>query len=983
MRSDQFLKKLLFAAAASLLTVSMFAQNIQVSGTVTDEGGFPVIGASVMIPGTTTGVVTDIDGKYTLSVDSDATLEISSIGYNKETVKVGGRTVINVVLSEDKQLLEDVVVVGYAVGNKRSISGAIERVTAEDMNTGYVASAIDAIRGKVPGLVISSSGGSLDSPTVRLRGTTSLSGGSDPLVIIDGSFSSLEELDEIASQDIEEISVLKDASESAQYGSRGAAGVIVVTTKRGEQGKAAISYQGQFGISTAYKQLEMLSAEEWRDLNNRKFNGSGDDLGANTNWFTWVQNPLVTQNNHNLSLTQGTTKGNIRASIGFNQRNGLIRGTGNNTYNMRLNASQKAFNNKLNLELNLAGTYREGKSKPGVWSSALVYNPTYPSERNPETGMWDIVQAAKSMTTHPGELMDTQMENNSVRATASGRATYTIIDGLNLSAFGSFGYRTFKNYSYYPNDVTNYQGVRGEATIRNYDTRDLLGNLQLSYVKEVGKHSINALALVEAQSSYTFNNSSTVQGFDTNYFKWYNLEAASTINWGDVTSQATKSTILSYMGRLNYMYDDRYVVTVNLRADGSSKLGANHKWGFFPSASAAWIISNESFMKNQDVVSNLKLRVGYGVTGNQSGISPLRSLNLMAPSGISQYNGTNVVTFATTANANPDLKWETKHTFDVGLDFGFWGGRLYGTLDYYRSTTKDMLYTYAVSVPPFEYSTLLANLGEMQNNGFEFSIGGEVISTRDLGLSLSASFAHNENTLVSLEGTYQGEEFTTAEWIAVSSAGGAGMVGNNNVTYMAEGYPVGIFRLPVHDGFEVDENGHKTYKMKDLDNSGGIDVGDSGDREILGQVVPKLTANFNARLRWKQFDAEMQINGAFGHHIYNFTGMYMNSLSQFPLYNVLKTAEDLNIYDLQNTSYWLERGDYAHIEYITVGYTIPLKSKALQNLRVALSCNNIATITGYSGLTPLINSANYSSGVDARNITPLQRTFTLHLSLRF
>ena len=758
MKSYLFLKKLLLTAAASLLTVSMFAQNVTVSGTVTDEGGFPVIGASVMIPGTTTGVVTDIDGKYTLEVDANDTLEISSIGYNKVTEQVGGRTVINVVLSEDKELLDDVVVVGYAVGNKKSISGAIERVTAEDMNTGYVATAVDAIRGKVPGLVISSTGGSLDSPTVRLRGTTSLSGGSDPLVIIDGSFSSLEELDEIAAQDIEEISVLKDASESAQYGSRGAAGVIVVSTKKGEQGKASISYNGQFGVSTAYKQLEMLSAEEWRDLNNRKFNGSGDDLGANTNWYTWVQNPLVTQNNHNISLTQGTTKGSVRASIGFNQRNGLIKDTGNNTYNMRLNASQKALNNKLNLELNLAGTYREGKNKPGVWSSALVYNPTYPSERNAETGMWDIVQAAKSMTTHPGELMDTQMENNSVRITASGRATYTIIEGLNLSAFGSFGYRTFNNYSYYPNDVTNYQGVRGEATIRNYDTRDLLGNVQLSYVKDFGKHSVNALALVEAQSSYTFNNSSTVQGFDTNYFKWYNLQAGSTINWGDVTSQATKSTILSYMGRLNYMYDDRYVVTVNLRADGSSKLGANHKWGFFPSASAAWIISNEAFMKNQDIISNLKFRVGYGVTGNQSGISPLRSLNLMAPSGISQYNGTNVVTFATTANANPDLRWETKHTFDAGLDFALWGGRFNGTFDYYRSTTKDMLYTYAVSVPPFEYSTLLANLGEMTNNGFELSLSGEVISTKDLGLTLTASVAHNENTLVSLEGTYQGEE---------------------------------------------------------------------------------------------------------------------------------------------------------------------------------------------------------------------------------
>lgn len=984
MRSDDFLKRISLALAAIFLTASMFAQDINVRGRVTDESGLPVIGASVIVSGTTHGVTTDLDGKYTISVAPKATLEYSSIGYVKQTVEVRSRTTIDVMLAEDRELLDDVVIVGYAVGNKRSISGAVERVTADEMNTGYVANAIDAIRGKIPGLVISRSGGSLDAPTVRLRGTTSLSGGSDPLVIIDGSFSSLDALEEMASQDISEISVLKDASESAQYGSRGAAGVIVVTTKRGEQGKASISYSGQFGVSTAYKQLEMLSAAEWRALNNGKFNGSGDDLGHNTNWYTWAQNPLVMQNNHSLSLTHGTSKGNIRASIGVNQRNGLARGTNHTTYNMRLNASQKALDNRLQLDLNLQAVYREGESKPSVWSSALVYNPTYPSERNPETGLWDIVQAAKSMTTHPGEIMDTQMENSSIRINASGRATYTIIEGLRLSAFGSFGYNARQNFTYYPNNVTNYAGVRGQASIRNSDMRDLLGNVSLSYMKQIGRHSVNAMALAEAQSAYSFSNGSTVQGFDTNYFKWNNMQAGSIVNWGDVTSYASKNTILSYMGRINYMYDDRYVATVNIRTDGSSKLGANYKWGFFPSASAAWIISNEGFMKGQSLISNLKLRAGYGITGNQNGISPLRSLNLMEPSGVSQYNGVNVVTFATTANANPDLRWETKHTFDIGLDFALWKGRFHGAIDYYRSRTRDMLYTYAVSVPPFEYSTLLANLGQMQNNGIELSLGGEVISKKDLTLSLNASLAHNKNKLVSLEGSYQGEQFTTAEWISVSSAGGAGMVGNNNVTYMAQGYPVGIFRLPVHDGFDVDEEGHRTYRMKDLDQSGGIDVGDSGDRAIQGQVVPKLTCNFNARLRYRNFDAEMQVSGAFGHHIYNFTGMYMNSLSQFPLYNVLRTAEDLNIYDLKNTDYWLERGDYAHIEYITIGYVIPFKNTSgIKNFRVALSCNNIATITGYSGLTPLINSANYGSGVDARNVTPLQRTFTLHLSMTF
>jgi len=979
------MKKTILSLLTMLIAVCMSAQVITVRGTVTDEGDFPVIGASVVVSGTTNGVVTDLDGKYVLNnVPANAKLEFSSIGYVKQTINVNGQTSINVTLSEDREVLDDVVVVGYVVGNKRSVSGAVERVTAEDMNSGYVATAIDAIRGKVPGLVISKNGGSMSSPTVRLRGTTSLSGGSDPLVIIDGTFSSLSALEQIAATDIEEVSVLKDASEAAQYGSRGAAGVIVVTTKRGEVGKASVTYNGQTGVSVAYKQLEMLSPDEWRALNTSKFSGSGDDLGASTNWYEWVQNPMATQNNHNLSLTQGTTKGDMRASFGVNQQTGLVRGEGNTTYNMRFNASQYLLDKKIKLEVNLQNTYRKGESKSSPWSSALVYNPTYPSERNAETGLWDIVEAAKSMTTHPGETMDTEQGNESLRATASGRITYTIIDGLNLSAFGSFTYNDRQNFTYYRNDVTNYAGVRGEAEISNSHSKDLLGNVQLSYVKEFGKHSINAMVLAEYQNAYSFSNSASAQGFDTNYFKWYNMKAGSIINWGDVTSSATESTILSYMGRFNYMYDNRYVITINLRQDGSSKLGANYKWGFFPSASAAWLVSNEEFMKGQSLISNLKLRAGFGVTGNQSGISALRSQNLMQPSGVSQYNGMNVVTYSTVANSNPDLRWETKETLDLGVDFGLWRGRLRGTLDYYRSTTKDMLYTYSVSVPPFEYSSLLANLGEMRNDGIELSLSGDVVNTKDWTFSLTGSMAYNKNELVSLEGTYQGEEFTTAQWISVSSASGAGMVGNNTVTYMAQGYPVGIFRLPVFDGFIEDANGHKTYNMKDVDNSGSIDVGDSGDREIQGQVVPKVTANLNAKLRYKNFDAEMQVSSAFGHKIYNFTGMYMNSLSQFPLYNVLKTAEELNIYDLKNIDYWLEDGDYAHIEYITLGYNVPIKKQGfVKNFRLAFSCNNVATITGYSGLTPLINSASYSSGIDARNVTPLQRTFTLQLNLTF
>ena len=984
MKTHIFTQKFIWITFLFILySNSILAQQISVTGTVIGTDDEPIIGVSILVKGTTQGVITDLNGNYTINTNSDATLVFSYVGCITQEVAIAGRKKINITLVEDSKALDEVVVIGYAVGNKRSVSGAVDRVTAKDMNLGYIATPIDAIRGKVPGMVISQDGGNVNAePTVRIRGTSSLSGGNDPLVIIDGVFGSLEMLNTIAAQDIEE--VLKDASETAQYGSRGAAGVIVVTTAKGKEGVSNITYNGQFGISHAYKQLQMLSPDEWRHVNQTLFSGVGKDLGASTNWMDWVQNSVYTQNNHTVSLTQATKKGSMRATFGINDRTGSVRNTGNTTYYGRFNSNLHGLNNKLSLEFNLSAIYRESKPGSNVWSSAAVYNPTYPSERNPETGIWDIDNNVSSMVVHPGEIMEYDLKNESTRINASARATYKIIDGLSLSAFGSFMYVNANNKAYYPNDVYAYRGNRGRAQVSNRHGKDWMGNIQANYSKEFNKHAINALALVEGQSYYTFNSSVYTEGFDTNYFKYNNLAAGALLSYGNASSGAQKNTLLSYMARLNYMFDNKYVITVNARTDGSSKLGANHKWGFFPSASAAWIISNEEFMKKQKIFSTLKLRAGYGVTGNQDAISPLNSLQVLSPNGISSYNNQSVVTYAVASNANPDLKWETKYTFDIGLDFTMFNGRLRGTMDYFHSTTKDLLYTYNVSVPPFTYPTLLANMGEMVNKGFEFSISGEVIKNKKWGLNLSGNVSFLKNKLISLSGAYNGEALTTTDWVVVSSAGGSGLTANTAVTYMAEGYPVGIFRLPVHDGFNQASDGKKTYKFKDLDGDGTIDHSDSGDREILGQVVPKVNMNLNAQLRYKQFDLSVQFNGAFGHKIYNATHLNYNNLNLFPSYNVLKTAPDLGIYDIVHTSYWLEKGDYVNIEYITLGYNIPTKVfKVFSNARIALSCNNVATITGYSGLTPMINSASFQGGVDSRNIYPINRTYTIQLILSF
>ena len=977
---------------AILLTVvalfAMFTANAQqrrVSGTVRGEDGSPLMGVTVMIKGTTIGTATGVDGEYALNyTQNNPVLEVSCIGYTTQEIAVGNRTTIDVVLAEDTEFLDETVVVGYAVGNKRTVTGSVERVTAENLNQGYVSSPIDAIRGKVPGLVITQNGGNVtDTPTIRIRGTSSLSGGNTPLVIIDGIFGDMGMLYSLSAEEIQEITVLKDASETAQYGSRGAAGVIVVTTNKGKEGRAEVEYRGQVGLSSAYKNLEVLSADEYRAFNKSDFGGAGLDLGDNTNWIEWSQNKVVLQNNHNLSITQGNANGNMRASIGVQQRQGVVRNSDNTNYTMRLAASQKAFDGRLTLEMNLMGALRtQDFVSTGIFAGAATYNPTFPHQRNPETGWWDYDPNAETVT-HPGDYLDRTDKRETGRVVASGRATLKIVDGLTASIFGSYNYSNALARFYGPYDTKSYRSSRGEASASTSRDVNSLASFQLSYVKTIGKHALNFLALTEAQKYESWYDNAVVTGFDTNYFLYNNFQAGSTVKYGNVQSSASDYTLMSYMGRINYMFNDRYVITLNARADGSSKLGANHKWGFFPSASAAWIVSNEGFMKNQDLFSNLKVRVGYGVTGNQDAISAYKSLKLMTPNGTTTYNGTTVTTYTLDSNPNPDLKWETKYTMDAGIDFELLRGRVSGTVDVYRSTTKDLLYNYTVPVPPFAYSTLLANMGVMTNNGVEVALRGAIVETKDWGLEIGGNAAFQQNKLVSLSGTYMGQELTTAKYIALASASCNGLTSNTNIVYMTEGYPINIFRLPVHDGFNEDAAGHKTYKVKDIDGVEGITLDDNGDRDYLGQATPKVVTSFYGKLRYKNFDLSAQANGAFGHMIYNMQGLRLSNLGAFPTYNVLKTAPALGVYNAQHTSYWLEKGDYVNIEYITLGYNIPVNgAKYVKSCRIALSCNNVATITGYSGMTPMLNNATLGGGVD-QNVFPIMRTYTAQLSVRF
>ncbi|MBQ9500226.1 MAG: TonB-dependent receptor, partial [Bacteroidaceae bacterium] len=442
-----------------------------------------------------------------------------------------------------------------------------------------------------------------------------------------------------------------------------------------------------------------------------------------------------------------------------------------------------------------------------------------------------------------------------------------------------------------------------------------------------------------------------------------------------------------FLGRANYVLAGRYTLTVNARADASSKVGENNKWGFFPSASAAWVISDEPFMRDVTWLNNLKLRTGYGLSGNLGAIDSYNSLQLVEPIGIVNVKGAPTVSMGITQNANPDLKWEVKRTFNVGADLAVLNNRVVLTADYYTSKTSDMLYMYNVSVPPFTYNRLLANLGSMENSGLEFGLGITPIQKRDMELNINLNLAFQKNKLVSLSGFYQGQYISAPDRAAIAGLNGAGFHGgNNNITYQIVGQTLGVFYLPHCTGLARNEDGSYSYEIADLDGDGEISTDDGADRYIAGQATPKAMLGSNISFRYKDFDIAVQVNGAFGHKIYNGTSLTYMNMSNLPDYNVMRGAPEQRIKDQTATDYWLERGDYINIDYVTIGWNVPLpRSKYIQNLRLSASVNNLATITGYSGLTPIINSniVNSTLGVDDKRGFPVYRSYTVGISIQF
>ena len=972
----------LFAANAAKPTNSilMFQQET-VSGQVLDEFGVPLPGAGVLEKGTTNGVATDLDGNYSFSVTNpNATVVISFLGY-KDFEFTANQNPGTIQMVPADNTLEEVVLVGYGSTKRKDVTGAVASVSEKDMNQGAITNPLQLISGKAAGVNITQTGSEPGSaPSVRIRGISSLIGGNDPLVVVDGIQGNMDLLNQIPPSEIESIDILKDASATAVYGSRGAAGVIIVSTKKSKAGTTTVEYNGTTSIDFIPKRLDMLNADQWWEQAQLTGVPASANHGSSTDWYDILTQTGITQN-HTLSFGGGTDKFNYRASVSAILQDGVVINSNNKKFIGKLQVTQKALNDKLTLNYSLnSGVINNTGMVQSIGNAAFTSNlitianlmrPTDPVYNSDGTYFTDpnVFQYLNPYAVAESVVNEGQQDN----LFGSLRADLDIVKGLKASWFGSWRKTNNTNGYFLPVESTSATAIDqgGYANISNNKQDEKLMNMSLSYKNTFGAHSINALALYEWQNQSYQGNFSQARGFLIDITTYNALQQGdlTDVRPGDFSSYKNDRTLVSFLGRVNYSLLDRYLLTVSLRRDGSSVFGENHKWGNFPSASVAWQVDQEPFMKNQKLFSSLKLRGGYGVTGNQQGLYPQSSLSLVSSSGVTYFGGEQITNFTVTQNANADLRWETKKQTNIGVDFGLWNGRLRATIDAFTATTDNLLFDYTVPQPPFPYSTIKANVGSIKNEGLEFSLGLDVIDTNDMTLTFNGNLSLLRNEVLNLSGSINGVPLNTD------------FVGWGTNSFLIEGQPIGTFNILHHTG----KDNSNAETVLDVDGDGIIDQGaQSADRMIQGSALPTYTFAINPTFRYKKFDMAMTWRGSGGNKIYNALKANLSYTENIGRSNVLESATDLGIYTSQYASdLWLEDGSFVRLENVTAGYTFMFeKIKFIQSARLSLTATNLLLLTNYSGIDPELNMSGGNGFGSDYGIYPRTRSFVVGLNVK-
>ena len=966
-----------------------FAQST-VNGVVKDSAGEPLIGVNVIEKGTTNGTVTDVDGKFTMSVAPGKTLLISYIGYKTQEVAAGRN--LNIILAEDNAMLDEVVVVGYGSMTRKDVTSSITTVKADKLNVGTYTDPAQLLQGKVPGLSITqSSDPNGGTSSIQLRGASSLRSGAamEPYYVIDGVPG--VSLATIAPEDIESIDILRDATATAIYGSKAANGVIIVTTKKGKSGKASVTYNGYVALDNVMKNLDMLSASELRAYAKANNFTIDNDMGANTDWQKEVQRTAVTHN-HNVSISGGNDQTSYNTSFTYLDKQGVIKGTEMDRLIGRAFIQTKALNDRLTLSFNVNASITNNHSVNTATDGASVYDAmNYYSPLVPvydANGNWSKYEGVSQNYNPLSMINEDPYDHETKKLQGTAKAALQIIDGLVWNATVSYQNEQFI-WGDYHTSKTQLTGIKnnGQAHRRTTSDNKKVFETYLNYDK-----TFNEVHKLGLMAGYSWEETTVADGFGLTVYDFYNddlgyknLGMANKMDINGIWSSAESTLrMISFFGRANYSFNSKYMVQATVRRDGSSAFGKNNRWGTFPSASAAWRISEEEFIKDLNIFDDLKFRVGYGISGNSLGFDPYIATQVYGATGWYDRSETEKYRIlGAIRNSNPDLKWEETAMFNIGLDFALWGGRLSGTIEYYNKKTSDLIYDYAVSTSRYPFDKMTANVGDITNKGIELAINVIPVQTKDFQWSTSLNLSHNKNTVDKLSNdTY------SVNYINQANPNIGGFSQANSIQRIMEGEPIGTFYMWEWAGYN--EDGLSVFNEYDEEGKLIGTTANPGekDRVKVGSAQPKLNLGWNNTVTYKNWSLTAFVQGVFGNKIFNGTRAQYNNVTNIKVgKNGLKEILEQKATDTNAqapSDRYLENGSYLRLSSLSLGYNFGKIGNWVNSLKVTATCNNVFTITNYKGVDPEVSLGGLTPGVDYReSFYPRTRTFMLGLNVNF
>lgn len=992
-------------------------QDRDITGTVSGENGIGLPGVSVVLKGTQRGSTTDADGKFRIAIpDKGGVLVFSFVGYITKEITVGNQSDLTVSLTTDDKTLNEVVVVGYGTVKKSDLTGSVAKVGEENIKATPIVALDRAMQGRAVGVqVVQNTASPGSAATIRIRGSGSVNAGNEPLYVIDGFPTT--GLNSINTNDIESIEVLKDASATAIYGSRGSNGVILVTTKRGKAGKPVLSYEGYYGVQLVRKTIPLLNARQFAEFVNEArvnggarpyFDGSNQDqplptaLGEGTDWQNQIFSKAPIQN-HQLGISGGSPSSRYAVSFGYYGQDGIISNSNFGRYSLRTNLDND-ITTRLKVGVSFQGAYTntqnartdvDGSGGGGVISAALSYAPTFPVYTSTGTYYRNLGAINGYSVDNPLAIMNEITNKNFlIRLLANTFLDYKVAEGLTFRTSFGVDLQGFKANFYATRNAIVGANVGGIASVSSSQTVNWLNENTLNYTKQLAqKHSVNALIGYTFQAINSESVTANANTFTNDFALFNNLGAGSTLVVPG--SGASAWRLISYIGRINYGYDERFLVTLTARRDGSSRFGPNNKFGFFPSGAFGWRIINEKWLKGQKNLTDAKLRVSYGLSGNQE-IGEFRYLANIANQNTVLGNTLTSGAF-TGGIANPDLSWEKNAQFDAGIDLGLFNNRLQLTADYYVKTTSDLLFN--VGVPSSSgFSSTLKNIGSVQNKGFEFSLNTIPVDRGRFRWTSEFNIAFNKNNILKLDGR---KEFTTGNDALLFG-------GSFNQILLREGSALGNFYGRVMDGIfqnqaEVDASAQKTAKPGDIRyrDINGDGVINDNDRDIIGNSNPDFFGGFNNTFSYNGFELNVFLQGNYGNEILNFgtfdlvnlTGGNNQSskvLDRWTTTNPSQTIPRANAAGGSRilSSFQIEDGSYLRVKNISLGYNLPkvwLDKLTVNSIKVYLTAQNWFTLTKYSGYDPEVNrfgSSSLSQGIDYGGY-PSAKTVLVGLNVKF